>query len=112
MVGLKNLFTESYVDVPESKVDLVDELQSQVNDLEEKLNESTETSIYMYGELEALKRDAIIREHSRDLAETQVEKLKALAEDVDFEDEETFAQKVSTIKESYFTKKTPSVVGE
>jgi AraC-like DNA-binding protein len=112
MVGLKNLFTESYVDVPESKVDLVDELQTQVNDLEEKLNESTETSIYMYGELEALKRDAIIREHSRDLAETQVEKLKALAEDVDFEDEETFAQKVSTIKESYFTKKTPSVVGE
>ena len=112
MVGLKNLFTESYVDVPESKVDLVDELQSQVNDLEEKLNESTETSIYMYGELEALKRDAIIREHSRDLAETQVEKLKSLAEDVDFEDEETFAQKVSTIKESYFTKKTPSVVGE
>ena len=112
MVGLKNLFTESYVDVPESKVDLVDELQSQVNDLEEKLNESTETSIYMYGELEALKRDAIIREHSRDLAETQVEKLKALAEDVDFEDDETFAKKVATIKESYFTKKTPSVVGE
>ena len=89
MVGLKNLFTESYVDVPESKVDLVDELQTQVNDLEEKLNESTETSIYMYGELEALKRDAIIREHSRDLAETQVEKLKSLAEDVDFEDDET-----------------------
>ena len=112
MVGLKNLFTESYVDVPESKVDLVDELQSQVNDLEEKLNESTETSINMYGELEALKRDVIIREHSRDLAETQVEKLKSLAEDIDFEDEETFAQKVSTIKESYFTKKTPSIVGE
>ncbi len=112
MSGLKNLFTEAYVDVPESKVDLVDELQTQVNDLEEKLNETTEQSIGMSGELEELKRDAIIREHSRDLAETQVEKLKTLAEDVDFEDEETFAQKVSTIKESYFTKKTPSVVGE
>jgi len=112
MVGLKNLFTEAYVDVPESKVDLVDELQTQVNDLEGKLNESTEQSIRMSGELEELKRDAIIREHSRDLAETQVEKLKALAEDVDFEDDETFAKKVATIKESYFTKKTPSVVGE
>jgi len=112
MTGLKNLFTESYVDVPESKVDLVDELGTQVRELEEKLNETTESSIHMSGELEELKRDAIIREHSRDLAETQVEKLKTLAEDIDFEDEETFAMKVSTIKESYFTKKTPSVVGE
>jgi len=112
MTGLKNLFTESYVDVPESKVDLVDELGTQVRELEEKLNETTESSIYMFGELEELKRDAIIREHSRDLAETQVEKLKTLAEDIDFEDAETFAMKVSTIKESYFTKKTPSVVGE
>jgi AraC-like DNA-binding protein len=112
MTGLKNLFTESYVDVPESKVDLVDELGTQVRELEEKLNETTESSINMSGELEELKRDAIIREHSRDLAETQVEKLKTLAEDIDFEDAETFAMKVSTIKESYFTKKTPSVVGE
>ena len=112
MTGLKNLFTESYVDVPESKVDLVDELGTQVRELEEKLNETTESSIHMSGELEELKRDAIIREHSRDLAETQVEKLKTLAEDIDFEDAETFAMKVSTIKESYFTKKTPSVVGE
>jgi hypothetical protein len=112
MNGLKNLFTESYVEVPESKVDLVDELGTQVRELEEKLNETTEASIRMTGELEELKRDAIIREHSRDLAETQVEKLKALAEDVDFEDDETFAKKVATIKESYFTKKTPSVVGE
>ena len=112
MNGLKNLFTESYVDVPESKVDLVDELGGQVRELEEKLNETTEESIRMTGELEELKRDAIIREHSRDLAETQVEKLKTLAEDVDFEDAETFAQKVATIKESYFTKKTTEIVGE
>jgi uncharacterized protein YpuA (DUF1002 family) len=59
----------------------------------------------MQEELEILKRDAIIREASRDLAETQVEKLKDLVEDVDFEDEETFAKKVATVKESYFTKK-------
>ena len=59
----------------------------------------------MQEELEVLKRDAIIREAAEGLAETQVEKLKKLAEDIDFEDEETFAEKVSTIKESYFTKK-------
>lgn len=112
MNGLKNLFTESYVDVPESKVDLVDELGTQVRELEEKLNETTEQSIRMTGELEELKRDAIIREHSRDLAETQVEKLKSLAEDIDFEDEETFASKVATIKESYFTKKKVTVAEE
>ena len=112
MNGLKNLFTESYVEVPESKVDLVDELGTQVRELEEKLNETTEASIRMTGELEELKRDAIIREHSRDLAETQVEKLKSLAEDIDFEDAETFASKVATIKESYFTKKKVTVAEE
>ncbi len=112
MKGLKSLFTEAYVDVPESKVDLVDDLSEQVRELEEKLNETTESSIHMSGELEELKRDAIIREHSRDLAETQVEKLKTLAEDIDFEDAETFASKVATIKESYFTKKKVTVAVE
>lgn len=112
MEGLKNLFTESYIEVPESKVDLVDELSEQVDDLEARLNETTEASIKQSQELEELKRDAIIREHSRDLAETQVEKLKSLAEDIDFENEETFAKKVATIKESYFAKKKVTVVGE
>lgn len=112
MNGLKTLFTESYVEVPESKVDLVDELSTTVAELEEKLNESTEASIRMTGELESLKRDAIIREHSSDLADTQVEKLKSLAEDIDFDDEETFASKVATIKESYFTKKKVTVAEE
>ena len=112
MNGLKTLFTESYVDVPESKVDLVDELSSQVRELEERLNETTESAIRQAGELEEMKRDAIVREHSRDLAETQIEKLKSLAEDIDFEDEETFASKVETIKESYFTKKKVTVAEE
>lgn len=112
MNGLKTLFTESYVDVPESKIDLVDELSSQVRELEERLNETTESAIRQAGELEEMKRDAIVREHSRDLAETQIEKLKSLAEDIDFEDEETFASKVETIKESYFTKKKVTVAEE
>ena len=109
MGKLRDLFTESYIDVPESKVDLVDELSEQVTDLEERLNEATETAIEQSKVMENLQRDAIIREHSRDLAETQVEKLKSLAEDLDFEDVDTFASKVLTIKESYFTKKKVTV---
>jgi len=112
MGKLKDLFTESYIEVPESKVDLVDELSEQVTDLEARLNEATETAIEQTQFMEELMRDAIIREHSRDLAETQVEKLKTLAEELDFEDPETFASKVETVKESYFTKKKVTVAGE
>ena len=108
MNGMKDLFVESYIEVPESKVDLVDELAETVEELEEKLNDTTGKAIAMAEELEGLQRDAIIREASRDLAETQVEKLKSLVEDIDFEDEETFSKKVATVKESYFTKQQPT----
>jgi hypothetical protein len=104
MNNLKDLFTESYIEVPESKVDLVDELAAEVEELEEKLNDTTGKAIAMAEELEVYKRESIIREAARDLAETQVEKLKSLVADVDFEDDETFAQKVATVKESYFNK--------
>jgi len=106
MSKMKDLFVESYVEVPESKVDLVDELAAANEELEESYNDAMAKSIALSEELEDLKRDAIIREAARDLAETQVEKLKTLAEDVDFEDEATCAQKVATIKEAYFAKKT------
>ena len=105
MTSLKDLFTESYIEVPESKVDLVDELAAEVSELEEAHNEAVSRTLAMQEELEVLKRDAIIREAAEGLAETQVEKLKKLAEDIDFDDAETFSQKVETIKESYFTKK-------
>jgi hypothetical protein len=106
MAKLKDLFVESYVEVPESKVDLVDELANANEELEEKFNESVATILALNEELEGLKRDAIIREASAGLAETQIAKLKSLVESIDFEDEETFASKVKTIKESYFKKKT------
>jgi len=106
MNSLKDLFTESYIEVPEAKVDLVDELAAQVDELEEANNDVIKKNIEMTEELEELKRDKVIAEASEGLAATQVEKLKKLAEDVDFESEETFAKKVATIKESYFTKKT------
>ena len=106
MTSLKDLFTESYIEVPESKVDLVDELAAEVEELEAASNEAISKQMEMQEELEELKRQKVIAEASEGLAATQVEKLKKLAEDVDFESEETFAEKVKTIKESYFTKKT------
>ena len=106
MNNLKDLFTESYIEVPESKVDLVDDLAEEVEELETALNDQTARNLAMNEELEGYKKDAVIREASKDLADTQIEKLKGLVENVDFEDEETFAEKVATIKESYFNNKT------
>ena len=108
MNRLRDLFEESYIDVPESKVDLVDELADQVEELEERLNGNTAKIIEMTEELQGHKRAAIIREASSDLAETQVEKLVGLVEGLDFEDDETFAAKVKTVKESYFAKEVTS----
>jgi len=104
MDKMKDLFVESYITVPEAKVDLVDELAESVEELETKLNETTQKVIDTTEELEVYKRETIVREASRDLAETQVEKLKSLVESIDFEDEEQFASKVKTVKESYFAK--------
>jgi hypothetical protein len=106
MNSLKDLFVEAYVEVPEGKVDLVDELAAANEELEESFNQAVAKSLALSEELETLKRAAIVREAARGLAETQVEKLNSLVEDVDFDDEETFAMKVATIKEAYFTKKT------
>lgn len=103
MGKLKDLFTESYIDVPDSKVDLVDEQQDRITELEEQLNAQMANAIQVSEELETLKRNAIIAEASKDLADTQIEKLQKLVDDVDFEDEATFSEKVATIKETYFT---------
>lgn len=112
MTSLKDLFTESYIEVPESKVDLVDELAEEVEELEEALNNSMQKAIQVSEELEIMKRSEVIREASKDLAETQVEKLAKLVEDIDFEDTETFAEKVKVVKESYFKKETVESVIE
>ena len=103
MGSLKDLFTESYIEVPESKVDLVDDLAEQVIALEEKLNEETATILEMRSYTQDLERQAIIAEASRDLAGTQADKLTKLAESIDFESSEAFAAKVDTLVESYFS---------
>jgi hypothetical protein len=112
MGKLKDLFTESYIEVPESKVDLVDELATANEELEEQFNDAVAKGMKLAEGLEGYKREAIIREASRDLAETQVEKLKSLAESIDFESEESFTAKVETLKESYFSKKTKESIVE
>ena len=112
MNSLKDLFTESYIEVPESKVDLVDELAAEVEELEEALNTTTAKAIETAEELEEMKRHEVIREASKDLAETQVEKLAKLVGDITFEDADTFAEKVRTVKESYFKKETVESVIE
>ena len=112
MDKLKDLFAESYVEVPESKVDLIDELAAENEELEESFNDAVAKAIALSEELESYKRDAIIREAARDLAATQVEKLSSLVEGIDFEDEATFAEKVKIIKESHFTKKVAETVSE
>ena len=113
MDKLQALFVESYIAVPDSKVDLVDDLAEQNEALEASLNEQTEAMIAMKEELEGYKRYEVIREAARGLAETEVEKLVKLSEDLDFESEEAFADKVKTIKEAYFKKApkaSPSIV--
>jgi len=104
MEGLKNLFIESYIEVPESKVDLVDELAEQVEELEAQLNESTTDVMEMSKMVESFQRESVIREATRDLAETQVEKLRGLVESLEFNDPEQFSNKVNVVKESYFRK--------
>ena len=112
MNNMRDLFVESYIEVPEAKVDLVDELAGQVEELEERLNNTTGDAISLAEELETYKRNTIIAEASSDLADTQAEKLKGLLESVDFENEESFVAKVNTVKESYFSKEIPEQLEE
>ena len=104
MGKLKDLFVESYVDVPDSKVDLVDDLNEQVVELEDQLNTTTGKMIAMTEELELFQRYEVVREHASGLAETEVEKLASLVEDLDFEDTDSFSAKVKIIKENHFKK--------
>jgi hypothetical protein len=100
--GLRNLFAEHYIDVPAEKVDLVDELASKVDELESKLNEEVERGVeYRAALIEAFK-EVVTHEVCEGLTATQVEKIKSLAESVDFSTEEEYRTKLETIRENYF----------
>ena len=112
MASLQKVFVEHYVDVPESKVDLVDELSEQVTELEAQLNKSTEDNIKLSESVNSLERAEIVREQSSGLAETEAEKLESLVEDIDFDNRDNFEMKVKTVKESYFKKDVVESVDE
>ena len=115
MTGLKTLFTEHYIDIPEEKVDLVDDLFGKVEDLEQKLDESINNNVEMKKELAEFKKEDTLREVSKDLADTEKEKLGKLAEGIDFEDEQQYTEKLEVIKENYFptsTQKTETITEE
>ena len=103
MGGLKNLFTEHYIEVPDEKVDIVEGLYDKVEELEEKLNSQIEENVKTKDELNEYRKNKILDEVCDDLADTQAEKMKTLVEGVSYEeDADDFENKVKTIKESYF----------
>lgn len=102
MVGLRNLFAENYIDIPEEKVDLVDELASKVTELETSINEEMERNIQLRKELIESQKQSVLRDVCEGLTESQVVKIKSLAEGVEFESVEDYAEKLETIKENYF----------
>jgi hypothetical protein len=106
------VFVEHYVQVPDSKVDLVDELSTSVTELEESLNKTTEENIKLTESVSNLERAEVVREQSSGLAETEAEKLASLVEDIDYDNRETFEMKVKTVKESYFKKDITESVDE
>ena len=100
--GLRGLFAEHYIDVPEDKVDLVDELAGQVEDLETKLNEEIQRGIEAKKALVESVKKEITHEVCEGLTDTQVEKIKSLAESVEFSTEDEYKSKLETIRENYF----------
>ena len=102
--GMKTLFKEHFIEVPEEKYDVLDELQAKSEGLQSDLDESITQRIELAKELNALKASAILDEQTKDLAATEAEKLKKLVEGVDFDSEDLYREKVSVIKENYFPK--------
>ena len=102
MKGLRDLFTESYIDIPEEKVDFVDELAAKVEELEASINEEIEKNIDLKRELTEAKASIVLANVSEGLTESQAVKLASLAEGVEFDTEESYAEKLETIKENYF----------
>lgn len=101
--GLKNLFTEHYIEVPDEKIDIVESLYDKVEELEEKLNSQIDDNVQVTSELNEYRKDKILEEVCEDLADTQSEKMKSLVEGISYEDDvDDFENKIQTIKENYF----------
>jgi hypothetical protein len=114
MVGLKNLFTEHYIDIPEEKVDMVEELASKVEQLESELDKTISENANLSSEINEYKKVVILDEISEGLTEVQAAKLQSLAENIEFISEEDYKQKVILTKKKYFeeSKKEETVVSK
>ena len=108
ITGLKALFEEHYIDVPDEKYDILESQAQKIEELEGKLNETIGKLTEKKQSENALVRESVIKEVSSDLAETQSEKFASLVEDVEFTDKDSFVEKLNTLKENYFPKSTPS----
>ena len=102
--GLKQLFEDHYIDVPDEKYDVLEAQSEKIAELEEKVNSVMEQNISLTTVKSGLVREQVISEACEDLTDTEIEKFKSLTEDVDFADEESFKAKLDTLKESYFPK--------
>jgi hypothetical protein len=112
MTSLQSVFSEHYIEVPEGKDDLVDELNEQVTELEETLNKTTEDNIKLHQSVQVFEKNEVVREQSSGLAQTEAEKLASLVEDIEFDNKESFEMKVKTVKESYFQNDSTESVDE
>ena len=104
MSGLRTLFTEHYIDIPEEKVDMVDDLFTKVEDLETSLDEEINRGVELQKELSQFKKDDALRDATKDLADTETEKISKLSEGIEYENEEQYIEKLNVLKESYFPK--------
>jgi hypothetical protein len=102
--GLKTLFKEHYIDVPEEKYDVLEAMAKEKEELEKKLNEEIAKNVEISKSNLSFSKEKIFSEASNGLADTEAEKLKELAENIEFKDEQDFSKKLDTIKESYFPK--------
>ena len=108
--GLKKLFVEHYIEVPEEKEDVFESLVVEVAELEQKLDEQTEKHMDTLKELNKYKADSVFKTVSEGMVDTDVEKLKELTEDVDYDTDTQYAEKLNVIKNSYFKSDTKEVV--
>ena len=106
IAGLKNLFEEHYISIPDDKVDVVEGMADQIREMETRLDEQVKANVKLQNRLDESARVVVLKNVSEGLADTQKEKLAALAEGIEFTTEEEFTKKVNTIKESYFKEST------
>ena len=112
MEGLKKLFIESNINVPDESLDIVADMSEKLDDMETRLNEQIEMNVGLHEQVGNYHKNEILNEFSRGLAEVQKDKFTSLAEAVEFKNEETYREKLGQIKESYFGAKTPEVAEE